>query len=208
MNKNNEIKMIDKNYELIKFEDGDFSLDVNVSPTEDTVWLTLEKMSSLFERDKSVISRHINNVLKDFELNKSSTVAFFATVQIEGDRMVERLIPHYNLDMILAVGYRVKSKRGIIFRRWSSNILKQYLLKGHVINESRCLAHSDNMILINNEIDKNDEVIEQKKKELKIEIVRKEEKLKEMEKIEEENQNIKIRMGFDAFATVVNFCKK
>ena len=145
--------MNNKNYDLIKFEDGDFSLDVNVSPSEDTVWLTLEQISLLFERDKSVISRHINNILRDFELNENSTVAFFATVQIEGKRKVERLIPHYNLDMILAIGYRVKSKRGILFRQWSSGILKQYLLNGHVINESRCIAHSDNIIKINNTID-------------------------------------------------------
>ena len=70
--------MNNKNYDLIKFEDGDFSLDVNVSPSEDTVWLTLEQISLLFERDKSVISRHINNILRDFELNENSTVAFFA----------------------------------------------------------------------------------------------------------------------------------
>ena len=145
---NNENK-----YELIKFEDGDFSLDVSVSPVEDTVWLTLEQISLLFERDKSVISRHISNIIKEFELNKDSTIAFFATVQSEGERLVERIKPHYNLDMVLAVGYRVKSKRGILFRQWSSSVLKQYLVKGYVINESRCIVHSDNVIKLSNTID-------------------------------------------------------
>ena len=122
--------MENKNYELIKFEDGDFSLDVNVSPNEDTVWLTLEQISLLFERDKSVISRHTNNILKDFELEENSTVAFFATVQIEGGRLIERYVTYYNLDMILAIGYRVKYSRGNMFRCWSNSILKQYLIKG------------------------------------------------------------------------------
>ena len=152
MNKTKENTIIEKNYELIKFEDGDFSLDVNVSPSEDTVWLNLEQLSLLFERDKSVISRHISNIIKELELSNDSTIAFFAMVQLEGDRRVERSIPHYNLDMILAVGYRVKSKRGIIFRRWANAILKQYLLRGYVVNEPRCMAHSDNLVQINNTI--------------------------------------------------------
>lgn len=157
MTKTKEIEIIEKSYELIKFEDGDFSLDVNVSPSEDTVWLNLEQLSLLFERDKSVISRHISNIIKELELSNDSTIAFFAIVQLEGDRRVERSIPHYNLDMILAVGYRVKSKRGIIFRRWANAILKQYLLKGYVVNEPRCMAHSDNLVQLNNTInDMND----------------------------------------------------
>ena len=107
MNKTKENTIIEKNYELIKFEDGDFSLDVNVSPSEDTVWLNLEQLSLLFERDKSVISRHISNIIKELELSNDSTIAFFAMVQLEGDRRVERSIPHYNLDMIIAVGYKL-----------------------------------------------------------------------------------------------------
>ena len=107
MNKTKENTIIEKSYELIKFEDGDFSLDVNVSPSEDTVWLNLEQLSLLFERDKSVISRHISNIIKELELSNDSTIAFFAMVQLEGDRRVERSIPHYNLDMIIAVGYKL-----------------------------------------------------------------------------------------------------
>jgi len=97
MTKTKENTIIEKSYELIKFEDGDFSLDVNVSNSEDTVWLNLEQLSLLFERDKSVISRHISNIIKELELSNDSTIAFFAMVQLEGDRRVERSIPHYNL---------------------------------------------------------------------------------------------------------------
>ena len=137
-------------YELLKFEYGDFSLDVTVSPIEDPVWLSLDGISALFERDKSVISRHIKNIFTDFELNESSVVAFFATTATDGKIYT---VKFYNLDMILAVGFRVKSKRGILFRSWANSILKQYLLNGQVINETRCLAHSDNLIKMNNIIE-------------------------------------------------------
>ena len=143
---NNENK-----YELIKFEDGDFSLDVNVSPKEETVWLNRTEISLLFERDIKTISKHINNALQ--EECKNSTVAKIATVQIEGSRYVEREISYYNLEIIISVGYRVKSERGILFRRWANSILKQYLLNGQVINEARCLAHSDNIVKMNNIIE-------------------------------------------------------
>lgn len=146
MNKDNEIKMIDKNYELIKFEDGDFSLDVNVSPTEDTVWLTQSQISELYARDVSVISRHIKNILSESECNESN----LQKMQITNS---DKPIILYDLEMVISVGYRVKSKRGIMFRRWANSILKQYLLKGHVINEYRCMAHSDNIIQMSNKID-------------------------------------------------------
>lgn len=102
--------MKENKYELIKFEDGDFSLDVNVSPKDDTVWLTLEQLSLLFGRDKSVISRHIRNIFSTCELEENSCVAFFAITDSDGKNYNFKF---YNLDMILAVGYRVKSKRGI-----------------------------------------------------------------------------------------------
>jgi hypothetical protein len=141
----------EKKYELIKFKDGDFSLDVNVSPSEDTVWLNRTEISLLFERDIKTISKHINNALQ--EECKNSTVAKIATVQLEGNRYVEREISYYNLEVIISVGYRVKSNRGILFRRWANIILKQYLLCGQVINETRCMAHSDNLIKLSNTID-------------------------------------------------------
>ena len=149
MNKDNEIKMIDKTLELIKFKDGDFSLDVNVSPTEDTVWLNKQELGMLFERDRTVISKHIKNILLEGELIKELVCAFFALTASDGKKYN---VEYYNLDMILSVGYRVKSQRGNLFRRWANSILKQYLLKGHIINESRCLAHSEYIIQMNNVI--------------------------------------------------------
>ena len=105
----------EKKYELIKFNDGEFSLDVNVSPSEDTVWLNREQLALLFNRDVKTISKHINNSLKEECIN--STVAKFATVQNEGNRKVTREIEYFNLDVITSVGYRVNSKRGTLFRK-------------------------------------------------------------------------------------------
>ena len=121
------------NNEIIIFENQDVKLKVNIK--DDTVWLSLEQMSRLFDRDKSVISRHIKNALEE-EL-ENSTVAKFATVQKEGDRNVTRDIEYYNLDMIISVGYRVKSNNGIIFRKWANKVLKDYLIKGYALNNKR-----------------------------------------------------------------------
>ena len=146
MNKKNEIKRIEKNYELIKFEDGDFSLDVNVSPKDDTVWLNRMELSLLFDRDIKTIGKHINNILNEEYENIDGVIAKIATTASDGKIY---MVEYYNLDIVLSVGYRVKSKRGILFRRWANTILKQYLLNGQVINENRCLAHSDNIIKMN-----------------------------------------------------------
>ena len=145
-----EERMKENKYELIKFIDGEFSLDVKVNPKEETVWLNRSEIALLFDRDIKTIGKHINNALN--EECKNSTIANFATLQKEGNRYVERSISYYNLDVILSVGYRVKSERGISFRKWASSILKQYLLNGQVINTDRCLAHSDNLIQMNNAI--------------------------------------------------------
>ena len=123
--------MNDKNYDLIKFEDGDFSLDVNVSPSEDTVWLTQAQIAELYEKDRKTITRHIQNIFKEYELEKESVCSFFEHTANDGKTYN---VQYYNLEMILSIGYRVKSKRGIMFRRWANSILKQYLLSGHVIN--------------------------------------------------------------------------
>ena len=139
-------------FEIIKFKNENVELSVNVSPSEDTVWLTKEQMSVLFERDRSVISKHINNILKEREL-EDSTCAFFAQVQKEGDREVKRSIEYYSLDMIISVGYRVKSQNGIIFRRWANSILKEYLLKGYVVNENRTLITNENYVNLINKVD-------------------------------------------------------
>lgn len=121
--------------ELITFKDGTLELNVPVSWEQETVWLTRNQMAELFDRDVKTIGKHINNALKE-ELD-NSTVANFATVQMEGGREVERNIEHYNLDMIISVGYRVKSTRGVQFRRWANSILKQYIIQGYAVNTSR-----------------------------------------------------------------------
>ena len=121
--------------ELITFKDGTLELNVPVSWEEETVWLTRNQMAELFDRDVKTIGKHINNALKE-ELDHS-TVANFATVQIEGGREVERNIEHYNLDMIISVGYRVKSTRGVQFRKWANSILKQYIIQGYAVNANR-----------------------------------------------------------------------
>ena len=119
--------------EIVLFQNQKVRLEVNVK--DETVWLSLDQMAKLFDRNKSVISRHINNALKE-ELD-FSTVANFATVQKEGKRTVTRNIEYYNLDMIISIGYRVKSQNGITFRRWATKILKDYMLKGYAINQKR-----------------------------------------------------------------------
>lgn len=103
----------------------------------DTVWLSIDQMAELFQRDKSTISRHIKNIYSEGELVREGTVAFFATVQMEGDRQVAREICYYNLDVIISVGYRVKSKRGTQFRIWATNILKEYMKKGFAMDDER-----------------------------------------------------------------------
>ena len=123
----------EKSYDLIKFVDGDFSLDVKVSPNEDTVWLTQHQIAKLYNRDISVISRHIKNILLENECTESN----LQKMQIP---FSDKPIILYDLELIISIGYRVKSKRGIQFRRWATYILKQYLLKGYVINEERCLS--------------------------------------------------------------------
>lgn len=128
--------MKEKKNELVIFttQDGEVKLDVNMS--EETVWLNLNQMAELFDRDKSTITRHIKNALSE-EVDRESTVANFATVQSEGQRSVTRDVEYFNLDVIISVGYRVKSKRGVEFRRWANSILKEYILRGYAVNDAR-----------------------------------------------------------------------
>ncbi len=119
--------------EIIIFENQNVKLEVNMK--DETVWLNREQIAKLFDRDIKTIGKHINNALNE-ELD-SSTVAKFATVQKEGEREVARDIEFYNLDMIISIGYRVKSKNGIIFRKWANKVLKDHLIKGYSINENR-----------------------------------------------------------------------
>ena len=128
--------MSEKENEIVIFEAEDKSISLPVAVGNETVWLNRNQMAELFERDVKTIGKHINNALKE-ELSEMATVAKFATVQIEGGREVVRTIEHYNLDMIISVGYRVKSNRGVEFRRWANNVLKQYILKGYAVNQAR-----------------------------------------------------------------------
>ncbi len=129
---------MDKENEIVLFETEDKEITLNVKVNQDTVWLNRNQMADLFGRDVKTIGKHINNALKE-ELD-TSTVANFATVQNEGGRDVERNIEYYNLDMIISVGYRVKSQRGIEFRRWANKVLKDYIIKGYAINDKRLEA--------------------------------------------------------------------
>lgn len=118
---------------LYQTPDGNSLIEVKLQ--NDTVWLSLDRMAELFQRNKSTISRHIKNVLEDGELQEEATIANFATVQNEGTRKVERVIAYYNLDMIISVGYRVHSYRGVQFRIWATKVLKEYIVKGFAMND-------------------------------------------------------------------------
>jgi prophage maintenance system killer protein len=121
--------------EIYTSADGCTQIEVHFEG--ETFWLSLNQISNLFEKNKSVISRHLSNIYKDGELDRNSTVAKNATVQMEADREVKREIEYYNLDAIISVGYRVNSKRGTQFRQWATKRLKDYLIEGVAINEKR-----------------------------------------------------------------------
>ena len=125
----------ESNILMYKAEDGITKIEVTYD--NETVWLSIDQMAELLQRDKSTISRHIKNVYDEGELIRQGTVAKFATVQKEGMRDVERNIEYYNLDVIISVGYRVKSLRGTQFRKWVLNILKEYMLKGFALDDDR-----------------------------------------------------------------------
>lgn len=119
--------------EIVLYQPNE-TMKLEVRLENETVWLIRNQIAQLFDRDVKTIGKHINNALKE-ELAGMATVAKFATVQKEGDRSVVRNIEHYNLDMILSVGYRVKSGRGIQFRQWANKVLKEYLLRGYSVNQ-------------------------------------------------------------------------
>ena len=121
--------------QIIIYQTADNQTQIDVRMENDTVWLTQTQMAELFKTDRTSIVRHINNIYKTQELDKESTCAKIAQVQKEGKRKITRFIPFFNLDMIISVGYRVNSKRGIQFRQWANRVLKQYLIKGYAINE-------------------------------------------------------------------------
>ena len=118
---------------LYQTADGESKIEVTLA--NDTVWLTIDQMTELFQRNKSTISRHIKNVFESGELQEVRTVAFFATVQNEGGRSIKRELAFYNLDMIISVGYRVHSYRGVQFHIWATQVLREYLVKGFALND-------------------------------------------------------------------------
>ena len=127
------------NNDIVIFKNGELELEVSVSKDRETVWLSQKQMSQLFKVSTDNVGLHIKNILDEQELD-SSTAEESSVVQKEGNRFVKRKIKVYNLDMILAVGYRVKSPNGIVFRKWATSILKDYMLKGYAINQKRLEA--------------------------------------------------------------------
>lgn len=119
---------------IVVYQSSDGIVQLDVQLADETVWLTLNQLSVLFDRNKSVISRHISNIYNEGELSREATVAKNATVQNENGRQVVRQIEYYNLDVIISVGYRVKSLRGTQFRIWANRVLKEYLMKGYSVN--------------------------------------------------------------------------
>lgn len=122
------------NNEIVVFKDNEIELNVNLSTEENTVWLNVNQMALLFDKDEKTIRKHINNVFRDKELDENNNTQKMRVVG------VKQLVSFYTLDVIISVGYRVKSKRGIIFRQWANKVLKQYLLQGYVVNEKRLQA--------------------------------------------------------------------
>lgn len=131
------------NNKIIKFVNGDLQLDVTVSPDKDTVWLTVDQLCTLFNKNKSTISRHIKNIFNEGELDEISSVAKNATQlkrydpRTGKDRISNVEINYYNLDVIISVGYRVKSQNGVIFRKWATSILYDFMIKGYAMNRKR-----------------------------------------------------------------------
>ena len=148
---------MEQNNQIIIFENNNVKLNVNMK--DETVWLTANQMAMLFDKDETNIRKHINNVFNDGELEKSNNTQ---KLRVDG---VKQPVPFYNLDVIISVGYRVKSRNGIIFRRWATNILKEYMLKGYVANQKRLeyLEKTIKVLDIANRIDddlKNDDAKE------------------------------------------------
>ena len=128
------------NIVLFESSDGEVRLDVAVDAGKDEIWLNRSQMSLLFDRDVKTIGKHIANALKEeLENSPKPTVTKFATVQKEGNREVERQVEYYNLDVIISVGYRVKSQRGVEFRRWATDVLRRYIVEGRAENEKRLI---------------------------------------------------------------------
>ena len=148
--------------EVVLYEAKNGTAKLDVKLVEETVWLNLMQLTILFNRDKSVISRHIGNIYKEKELERVSTVAKFATVQTERKRKVEREIEFYNLDVIISVGYRVKSQRGTQFRIWATETLRKHLIDGFTINEKRLKQQNEKLEELRNTVNILNKVVQSK----------------------------------------------
>ncbi len=135
----------EKNYEIVKFKDGEKEIEVLIMPNDETVWLTLDGMSTLFRKERATILRHVRNSYKVNELEKNVEY-----IKIVND------VKYYNFDVVLAVGYRVKSKRGIIFRRFAIEILRKYIMQGFVRNKVPTISATDNYLNLIQEVIKKD----------------------------------------------------
>ena len=158
---------MEEKYRIIKFNNDSMEIDVTVSPLEDTVWLSQEQMALLFNVNVPAVNKHIKNIISENELDEGSTVSKMEIVRYEGNRRVKRNINIYNLDMIISVGYRVNSVEGIKFRRWANKVLKEYLLKGYIINEERSLVTNENYVRLINKVESLDERVSNIEKEYK-----------------------------------------
>ena len=138
-------------YALVKFIDNDLELDITISPEEDNIWLSKNQIAELFDRDRSVISKHIKKIFDDYECDEKSNVQ---KMHIPNS---DKLVEFYSLDIIIAVGFKTNSKRAIIFRKWANKVLKEYLLQGYVINEKRSLVTNENYVRLINKVESLDE---------------------------------------------------
>ena len=143
--------MSENKYEVVKFIDDNIELDVNIDPYSETIWLTQSQMAILFGVDISRISRHIKNALNEEEINSQRNLR---KTQIANS---DKLVYLYDLDVIISVGYRVKSNKGVIFRKWATKVLKEYLLQGYAINEERSLVTNENYVRLINKVESLDE---------------------------------------------------
>ena len=143
--------MNNNKYALVKFIDNDLELDITISPEEDNIWLSKNQIAELFDRDRSVISKHIKKIFDDYECDEKSNVQ---KMHIPNS---DKLVEFYSLDIIIAVGFKTNSKRAIIFRRWANKVLKEYLLQGYVINEKRSLVTNENYVRLINKVESLDE---------------------------------------------------
>ena len=143
--------MNNNKYALVKFIDNDLELDITISPEEDNIWLSKNQIAELFDRDRSVISKHIKKIFNDYECDEKSNVQ---KMHIPNS---DKLVEFYSLDIIIAVGFKTNSKRAIIFRRWANKILKEYLLTGYVINKERSLVTNENYVRLINKVESLDE---------------------------------------------------